>query len=78
MRYSDSVAGVGYTTPEKNTSSRTLIWSGEWTWGAVYMTRRLANEYQVPICFSFSYLCLFVCLLLLLLLLLLFIISFIM
>jgi hypothetical protein len=38
------LAGVGYTTPEKNTSSRTLIWSGEWTWGAVYMTRRLASE----------------------------------
>jgi len=42
------IAGVGYTTdPLKNhTSDKTLIWSGEWTWGAVYMTRRLAMEYE--------------------------------
>jgi len=39
------IAGVGYTTPAKNTTSKTLIWSGEWTWGAVFMLRRVAAEY---------------------------------
>jgi len=44
------IAGVGYTTDSgKNTTNTTakksLIWSGEWTWGAIYMTRRLAQEY---------------------------------
>jgi len=40
------IAGVGYTTPEKNTTQKTEIWSGEWTWGAVFMTRRLSQEYE--------------------------------
>jgi hypothetical protein len=43
------LAGVGYTTdPTKNkTTESTMIWSGEWTWGAVFMTRRLAKEYSL-------------------------------
>jgi len=40
------IAGVGYTTPEVNTTEKTEIWSGEWTWGAVFMTRRLSKEYE--------------------------------
>jgi len=42
----NQIAGVGYTTPSKNVTSKSLIWSGEWTWGAVFMTRRLSVEYQ--------------------------------
>jgi len=42
----DEIAGVGYTTPENNKTSKALIWSGEWTWGAVFMTRRLSHEYD--------------------------------
>jgi hypothetical protein len=40
----NDLAGVGYTTPASN-NSRPDIWSGEWTWGAVFMTRKLAAEY---------------------------------
>jgi hypothetical protein len=40
------LAGVGYTTPASN-NSRPDIWSGEWTWGAVFMTRKLAAEYTI-------------------------------
>eukprot|EP01126_Amoeba_proteus_P038037 TRINITY_DN394_c0_g2_i2.p1 TRINITY_DN394_c0_g2~~TRINITY_DN394_c0_g2_i2.p1 ORF type:complete len:703 (-),score=114.45 TRINITY_DN394_c0_g2_i2:78-1964(-) len=39
------LAGVGYTT-SANTSAPPDIWSGEWTWGAVFMTRKLSYEYQ--------------------------------
>lgn len=43
------IAGVGYTSGANSTSSnytRPDIWSGEWTWGAVFMTRKLADEYK--------------------------------
>jgi len=40
----NELAGVGYTTSASN-STRPDIWSGEWTWGAVFMTRKLAQEY---------------------------------
>lgn len=36
-----SIAGVGYTIT--NTSD---IWSAEWTWGAVLMTRELSHQYK--------------------------------
>jgi len=39
------LAGVGYTTSGSNTS-KPDIWSGEWTWGAVFMTRKVAAEYR--------------------------------
>lgn len=35
--------------PEANHTgnyTRPDIWSGEWTWGAVFMTRKLADEYK--------------------------------
>jgi hypothetical protein len=41
----NEIAGVGYTTPTKNTTVKSLIWSGEWSWGAVFMCRRLSAEY---------------------------------
>jgi len=35
------------TLPQKRTQQKkTEIWSGEWTWGAVFMTRRLSKEYE--------------------------------
>jgi hypothetical protein len=43
------LAGVGYTTPSNETKNNTGshdIWSGEWTWGAVFMCRRLARDYS--------------------------------
>jgi len=39
------LAGVGYTTFTTNTTAKPDIWSGEWTWGAVFMCRKLALEY---------------------------------
>jgi len=39
------LAGVGYTSGGSN-SSKPDIWSGEWTWGAVFMVRKLAAEYR--------------------------------
>jgi len=44
----DNIAGVGYTTTGKNgTADRNVtIWSGEWTWGAVFMLRRVSSEYS--------------------------------
>jgi hypothetical protein len=39
------LAGVGYTTAGSN-STRPDIWSGEWSWGAVFMCRKVAAEYQ--------------------------------
>jgi len=41
-----ALAGVGYTTPKLNTSTKHEIWSGEWSWGAVFMTHRLSEEYR--------------------------------
>jgi hypothetical protein len=38
------LAGVGYTTTVTN-GSRPDIWSGEWTWGAIFMCRKVAAEY---------------------------------
>jgi len=42
------LAGVGYTTTlnKNGTLDKPDIWSGEWTWGAVFMTRKLAMEYK--------------------------------
>jgi len=44
------LAGVGYTVPSNDTkTNKTVpndIWSGEWTWGAVFMCRRLALDYR--------------------------------
>jgi len=42
------IAGVGYTTTQNpnGTLNKPDIWSGEWTWGAVFMTRKLAYEYK--------------------------------
>eukprot|EP01123_Difflugia_compressa_P007722 TRINITY_DN211_c0_g1_i5.p1 TRINITY_DN211_c0_g1~~TRINITY_DN211_c0_g1_i5.p1 ORF type:complete len:720 (-),score=159.75 TRINITY_DN211_c0_g1_i5:80-2176(-) len=40
-----ALAGVGYTTEGSN-STKPDIWSGEWTWGAVFMCRKLATEYR--------------------------------
>jgi len=40
------IAGVGYTTPVANKTIENEIWSGEWTWGAVFMCRRLAKDYM--------------------------------
>jgi len=43
------LAGVGYTTVQRENNTKpntTDIWSGEWTWGAVFMTRKLASEYN--------------------------------
>jgi len=39
------LAGVGYTSNGTSNGTRPDIWSGEWTWGAVFMTRKLADEY---------------------------------
>jgi len=41
------LAGVGYTTAKNATNmTRPDIWSGEWSWGAVFMTMKLADEYK--------------------------------
>jgi len=40
------LAGVGYTTPTNNKTEVNEIWSGEWTWGAIFMCRRLAMDYR--------------------------------
>lgn len=40
-----NLAGVGYTVPKGN-STKPDIWSGEWTWGAVFMVRKLSLEYR--------------------------------
>jgi hypothetical protein len=42
----NDIAGVGYTVPKLNTTSKHEIWSGEWTWGAVFMTHKLSLEYR--------------------------------
>eukprot|EP01120_Amphizonella_sp_Union-15-10_P008340 TRINITY_DN2989_c0_g1_i1.p1 TRINITY_DN2989_c0_g1~~TRINITY_DN2989_c0_g1_i1.p1 ORF type:complete len:667 (-),score=152.82 TRINITY_DN2989_c0_g1_i1:49-2049(-) len=40
------LAGVGYTVYNSSNANQTnLIWSGEWSWGAVNMCRKLAREY---------------------------------
>jgi len=38
-----NLAGVGYTTANGTAPD---IWSGEWTWGAVFMCRKVAAEYR--------------------------------
>jgi len=38
------LAGVGYTTPQSN-HTKPDIWSGEWTWGAIFSCRKMAAEY---------------------------------
>jgi len=40
------IAGVGYTVPKVNTTTKHDIWSGEWTWGAVFMAHKLSDEYR--------------------------------
>jgi len=40
------IAGVGYTVPKANVTNKPEIWSGEWTWGAVFMTHKLSLEYR--------------------------------
>jgi len=44
----NNLAGVGYTVPKIINGSypKPDIWSGEWTWGAIFMTRRLAEQYR--------------------------------
>jgi hypothetical protein len=46
----DQIAGVGYTVPSYNTTTnmtmKNEIWSGEWTWGAIFMVLRIAQEYR--------------------------------
>jgi hypothetical protein len=37
------LSGVGYTV--HNQKNQTKIWSGEWTWGAVFMCKRIGSEY---------------------------------
>jgi hypothetical protein len=43
-----NLAGVGYTTAKNSngTLAKPDIWSGEWTWGAVFMCKKLAVEYE--------------------------------
>jgi hypothetical protein len=41
------LAGVGYTTSTEGNNTRPDVWSGEWTWGAVFMCRKVADEYAV-------------------------------
>jgi hypothetical protein len=41
----NEIAGVGYTTPAKNGTEKSPIWSGEWSWGAIFMVRRIARDY---------------------------------
>jgi len=40
------LAGVGYTVTVSPNGTKPDIWSGEWTWGAVFMCRKMAAEYQ--------------------------------
>jgi hypothetical protein len=40
------LAGVGYTTTVTNGTGKPDIWSGEWTWGAIFMCRKIAAEYR--------------------------------
>jgi len=43
------LAGVGYTVPKPHSNGtfpKPDIWSGEWTWGAVFMARKLSYEYR--------------------------------
>jgi hypothetical protein len=40
------LAGVGYTVTVSN-GTRPEIWSGEWTWGAIFMCRKVAAEYII-------------------------------
>jgi len=40
-----NLAGVGYTVPNNN-NTKPDIWSAEWTWGAVFMCRKLSLEYR--------------------------------
>jgi hypothetical protein len=42
----NQLAGVGYTTHAAN-GTRPDIWSGEWTWGAIFMCRKVAAEYII-------------------------------
>eukprot|EP01128_Nolandella_sp_AFSM9_P010103 TRINITY_DN6932_c0_g1_i1.p1 TRINITY_DN6932_c0_g1~~TRINITY_DN6932_c0_g1_i1.p1 ORF type:complete len:719 (-),score=179.21 TRINITY_DN6932_c0_g1_i1:81-2237(-) len=41
------LAGVGYTIPNgyNGTAYQGDVWSGEWSWGAVFMARKLSMEY---------------------------------
>jgi hypothetical protein len=39
------LAGMGYTTSGTN-GTKPDIWSGEWTWGAIFMCRKLSSEYR--------------------------------
>jgi len=39
------LAGVGYSNKTDNTTSPD-VWSGEWTWGAVFMCKKLSDEYS--------------------------------
>jgi len=39
------LAGVGYTVPTQN-NTKPDIWSAEWTWGAIFMVRKLSLEYR--------------------------------
>jgi hypothetical protein len=38
------LGGVGYTV-RSNATNATKVWSGEWTWGAVFMCKRIGQEY---------------------------------
>jgi len=40
----NKLAGVGYTA-KSNSTNATKVWSGEWTWGAVFMCKRIGQEY---------------------------------
>jgi len=42
----DKLAGVGYTTSKNLNGTKPDVWSGEWTWGAVFMCRKIAAEYR--------------------------------
>jgi len=40
-----TLGGVGYTKTS-NATNATKVWSGEWTWGAIFMCKRLGQEYK--------------------------------
>jgi len=40
------LAGVGYTTSASQNGTAPDVWSGEWTWGAIFMCRKVAAEYR--------------------------------
>jgi len=42
---SGALGGVGYTV-KSNATNATKVWSGEWTWGAVFMCKRIGQEYM--------------------------------